>query len=165
MYLNRRLGSNSMNRLFFIVMAFFAFNIYAAEPYRLPFVEIQDGTTKIPFIEQEWVLGTERADWLLYLEKGMLKNQKQPMYEFHGVTVYKKPYYNDSVKTKISKIYTYGVLNCNEANLYILIEWYVDVNENIVFKSSHEFGTYVVEMLTPSSARNDIYNQICKETI
>jgi len=154
-----------MNRLFFIVMAFFAFNIYAAEPYRLPFVEIQDGTTKIPFIEQEWVLGTERADWLLYLEKGMLKNQKQPMYEFHGVTVYKKPYYNDSVKTKISKIYTYGVLNCNEANLYILIEWYVDVNENIVFKSSHEFGTYVVEMLTPSSARNDIYNQICKETI
>jgi len=88
-----------MNRLFFIVMAFFAFNIYAAEPYRLPFVEIQNGTIKIPFIEQEWVLGTERADWLLYLEKGMLKDQKQSMYEFHGATVYKKPYYSDSIKT------------------------------------------------------------------
>ena len=154
-----------MKRLFFIVMALFAFNAYAAESYRLPFVEIQNGTTKIPFIEQEWVLGTERADWLLYLEKGMLKDQKQPMYEFHGATVYKKPYYSDSVKTEISKIYTYGVLNCNEANLYILVEWYVDVNENIVFKSTHEFGAYVVEMLTPSSARNDIYNQLCKETI
>ena len=154
-----------MKRLFFIVMVFFAFNVYAAESYRLPFVEIQNGTTKIPFIEQEWVLGTERADWLLYLEKGMLKDQKQPMYEFHGATVYKKPYYSDSVKTEISKIYTYGVLNCNEANLYILVEWYVDVNENIVFKSTHEFGAYIVEMLTPSSARNDIYTQICKETI
>jgi hypothetical protein len=154
-----------MNRLFFIVMAFFAFNIYAAEPYRLPFVEIQNGTIKIPFIEQEWVLGTERADWLLYLEKGMLKNQKQPMYEFHGATVYKKPYYSDALKTEISKIYTYGVMNCNEANLYILFEWYVDVNENIVFKSTHEFGAYIVELLTPSSARNDIYNQICKEMI
>ena len=155
-----------MKRLFFFVMAVvITFTTQAAEPYRLPFVEIQDGTTKIPFIEQEWVLGTERADWLLYLEKGMFKDQKRPMYEFHGVTVYKKPYYNDSVKTEISKIYTYGVLNCNEANLYILIEWYVDVNENIVFKSSHEFGTFVVEMLTPSSARNDVYNQICKETI
>jgi len=154
-----------MKRLFFFVMAvLITFTTQAAEPYRLPFVEIQDGTTKIPFIEQEWVLGTERADWSLYLEKGMLKEHKS-MYEFHGVTVYKKPYYNDSVKTEISKIYTYGVLNCNEANLYILIEWYVDVNENIVFKSSHEFGTYVVEMLTPSSARNDVYNQICKETI
>jgi hypothetical protein len=141
------------------------FTTQAAEPYRLPFVEIQNGTTKIPFIEQEWVLGTERADWLLYLEKGMFKDQKQPMYEFHGATVYKKPYYSDSVKTEISKIYTYGVLNCNEANLYILVEWYVDVNENIVFKSTHEFGGYVVEMLTPSSARNDVYNQICKETI
>ena len=154
-----------MKRLFFIVMVFFAFNVYAAESYRLPFVEIQNGTTKIPFIEQEWVLGTERADWLLYLEKGMLKDQKQPMYEFHGATVYKKPYYSDSVKTEISKIYTYGVLNCNEANLYILVEWYVDVNENIVFKSTHEFGAYIVELLTPSSARNDIYNQVCKETI
>ena len=154
-----------MKRLFFFVMAvLITFTTQAAEPYRLPFVEIQNGTIKIPFIEQEWVLGTERADWLLYLEKGMLKEHKS-MYEFHGVTVYKKPYYNDSVKTEISKIYTYGVLNCNEANLYILVEWYVDVNENIIFKSSHEFGTYVVEMLTPSSARNDIYNQICKETI
>jgi hypothetical protein len=135
-----------------------------AEPYRLPFVELQNGSTKIPFVEHEWVLGTERADWLLYLEKGMLKEHKS-MYEFHGATVYKKPYYSDSIKTEISKIYTYGVLNCKEANLYILIEWYVDVDENIVFKSTHEFGAYVVEMLTPSSARNDIYNQLCKETI
>jgi hypothetical protein len=141
-----------------------AFTTYAAESYRLPFVELQNGSTKIPFVEHEWVLGTERTDWLLYLEKGMLKEHKS-MYEFHGATVYKKPYYSDSIKTEISKIYTYGVLNCNEANLYILIEWYVDVNENIVFKSTHEFGRYVIEMLTPSSARNDVYNQICKETI
>ncbi len=155
-----------MKRIFFIVVAsLIAVAAHASESYRLPFVEIQNGTTKIPFIEQEWVLGSERADWLLYLEKGMLKDQKQPMYEFHAVTAYKKPSYNDVIKTEVSKIYTYGVLNCNEANLYILIEWYVDVNENVVFKSSHEFGTYVVEMLTPSSARNDIYNQICKETI
>ena len=153
-----------MKRLFLFIMALmFAFTANA-EPYRLPFVELQNGSTKIPFVEHEWVLGTERADWLLYLEKGMLKEHKS-MYEFHGATVYKKPYYSDSVKTEISKIYTYGVLNCNEANLYILVEWYVDVNENIVFKSTHEFGAYIVEMLTASSARNDIYNQICKETI
>jgi len=154
-----------MQRLFLFVMTvMFAFTANA-ESYRLPFVELQNGSTKIPFVEHEWVLGTERADWLLYLEKGMLKNQNQPMYEFHGATVYKKPYYSDSVKTEISKIYTYGVLNCNEANLYILFEWYVDVNENVVFKSSHEFGSYIVEMLSPITARNDIYNQICKETI
>ena len=153
-----------MKRLFLFIMAImFAFTANA-EPYRLPFVELQNGSTKIPFVEHEWVLGTERTDWSLYLEKGMLKEHKS-MYEFHGATVYKKPYYSDSIKTEISKIYTYGVLNCNEANLYILVEWYVDVNENIVFKSSHEFGTYVVEMLTPITARNDIYNQICKETI
>ena len=154
-----------MKRLFLFVMAvLITFTTQAAESYRLPFVELQNGTTKIPFVEQEWVLGVERADWLLYLEKGMLKEHKS-MYEFHGATVYKKPYYSDSIKTEISKIYTYGVLNCKEANLYILIEWYVDVNENIVFKSTHEFGAYIVEMLTPITARNDIYNQICKETI
>ena len=155
-----------MKRLFFFVMAvMFAFTANAGqESYRLPFVELQNGSTKIPFVEHEWVLGTERADWSLYLEKGMLKEHKS-MYEFHGATAYKKPYYSDALKMEVSKIYTYGVLNCNEANLYILFEWYVDENENIVFKSTHEFGTYVVEMLTPSSARNDVYNQICKETI
>jgi len=154
-----------MKRLFFFVVALFAFNAYAAESYRLPFVELQNGPTKIPFIEQEWVLGTERADWLLYLEKGMFKKHNQPMYEFHAVTIYKKPYHNDSIKADISKIYTYGVLNCNEANLYILFEWYVDVDENLVFKSSHEFGAYTVEMLTPITARNDVYNQICKDSV
>ena len=154
-----------MKRLFFFVVAsLIAVAVQASESYRLPFVELQNGSTKIPFVEHEWVLGTERVDWSLYLEKGMLKEHKT-MYEFHGATVYKKPYYSGALKTEISKIYTYGVLNCNEANLYILVEWYVDVNENIIFKSSHEFGTYIVEMLTPSSARNDIYNQICKETI
>jgi hypothetical protein len=136
-----------------------------AEPYRLPFVELQNGVTKIPFVEQEWVLGAERADWLLYLERGVFKNPNQPMYEFHATTVYKTPYYSDSIKTEISKIYTYGVMNCNEANLYILFEWYVDIDETLVFKSSHEFGTYKVELLTPFTARNDVYNQICKETI
>jgi hypothetical protein len=154
-----------MKRLFFFVMAALIAVTAQAESYRLPFVEVQNGNTKIPFIEQEWVLGTERADWSLYLEKGMLKNQNQPTYEFHAVTAYNKPYHSDGLSADVSKIYTYGVMNCNEANLYILFEWYVDVNENLIFKSSHEFGSYTVELLTPFTARNDVYNQICKETI
>jgi hypothetical protein len=155
-----------MKRLFFFVIAsLIAVLAQASDSYRLPFVELQNGPTKIPFVEQEWVLGAERADWLLYLEKGMFKNKNQPMYEFHAVTAYKKPYYSDALKTEVSKIYTYGVMNCNEGNLYILFEWHVDVNENLVFKSSHEFGAYTVELLTPFTARNDVYNQICKESI
>ena len=154
-----------MKRLFFFVMAvLIAITAIAAESYRLPFVELQNGVTKIPFVEHEWVPGPVRADWQLYLEKGMFEKH-QEMYEFHAVTVYKKPFYNDAVKTEVSKIYTYGVLNCKEANLYILFEWFTDSEENLVFKSSHEFGAYTVEMLTPFTARNDVYNQICKESI
>ena len=152
-----------MKRLFLFIMAvMFAFTANA-ESYRLPFVELQNGVTKIPFVQHEWVLGTERAGWLLYLEKGIFNNPSQPMYEFHATTIYKTPYYSDAIKTEVSKIYTYGVLNCQEANLYILFEWYVDVDETMVFKSSHEFGAYTVELLTPTTARNDVYNQICKE--
>jgi len=154
-----------MKRLLLIVMAvLMVLPVYSAEPYRLPFIEIQNGPTKIPFIQNEWVLGAERADWLLFLEKGMMKEHKK-MYEFHAVTIYKKPYYSEAIKSEVSKIYTYGVLNCQEANLHILFEWYVDPDETLVFKGSHEFGAYTVEMLTPTTARNDVYNQICKETI
>lgn len=144
--------------------ALIAFTAYAAEQYRLPFVELQNGITKIPFVEHEWVLAVERADWFLYVEKGML-NKNQDMHEFHATTVYKTPFYNNSIKSEVSKIYTYGVLNCKEANLYILFEWFVDPDETLVFKSSHEFGAYTVEMLTPFTARNDVYNQICKDSV
>ena len=150
--------------LFFIMMVLITLPSYSAKSYSLPFVEIQNGPTKIPFIQDEWVLGSEREEWLLYMEKGMLKEHKQ-MYEFHAATVYKIPYYSDGLRTTISKIYTYGVLNCNEGNLYILFEWFVDPDETLVFRSSHEFGSYVVEMTTPNAARNDVYNQVCKETI
>ena len=154
-----------MKRLLLFVMALmFAFTANA-EQYRLPFVELQNGITKIPFVQNEWVLGAERADWLLYIEKGIFRNPSQPMYEFHAATLYKKPYHSDGLSTDVSKIYTYGVMNCNEANLYILFEWYVDVDETLIFKSSHEFGAYTVELLTPFTARNDVYNQICKERI
>lgn len=154
-----------MKRLLFFVIASLMAVAAHAESYRLPFVELQNGPTKIPFVEQEWVLGAERADWLLYLEKGMFSKPNQTMYEFHAATIYKKPYHSDGLSADVSKIYTYGVMNCNEANLYILFEWYVDVDENLIFKASHEYGAYTVELLTPFTARNDVYNQICKDSI
>jgi len=154
-----------MKRLLFFVIASLMAVAAHAESYRLPFVELQNGPTKIPFVEQEWVLGAERADWLLYLEKGMFSKPNQSMYEFHAATIYKKPYHSDGLSADVSKIYTYGVMNCNEANLYILFEWYVDVDENLIFKASHEYGAYTVELLTPFTARNDVYNQICKDSI
>ena len=154
-----------MKRLFFFVMAaLFAIVVQAAESYRLPSIELPNGTVKIPFIEQEWTLSVERADWDLYLEKGVLK-EHQTIYEFHAATVYKQPFYNEMTKSDVSKIYTYGVLNCKEANLYILFEWFTDPNENVVFRSTHEFGSYTVEMLTPNTARNEVYNQVCKEML
>lgn len=144
--------------------ALFTIVVQAAESYRLPSIELPNGTVKIPFIEHEWTLSVERADWDLYVEKGVLKDH-QAIYEFHAATVYKQPFYNEMTKSDVSKIYTYGVLNCKEANLYILFEWFTDPNENVVFRSTHEFGSYTVEMLTPNTARNEVYNQVCKETI
>ncbi len=136
---------------------------YSAE-YRLPFVELQNGAVKIPFVEKEWILGSDRDNWSLYVEKGMYEEHKA-IYEFHAVTAYKQPYYSEGLRTTISKIYTYGALDCRNGNLHILFEWYVDPSENLVHRSSHEFGAYTVEMLEPDTARNEIYIQICKETI
>ena len=57
-----------MTRLLLFVMAvLMVLPVYSAEPYRLPFVEIQNGPIKIPFIQGEWVLGVERADWIVFL--------------------------------------------------------------------------------------------------
>ena len=154
-----------MKRLFLFVFAILiAFTTYAAEPYRLPFVEQQNGITKIPFIEKDWIIGSDRDEWSLYVEKGMFEERKA-IHEFHAVTSYKTPYYSEGLKSTVSKIYTYGALNCRDGNLYILFEWYVDPNETLIHRSSFEFGAYTVEMLTPDTARNEVYNQICGDVI
>ena len=153
-----------MKRLFFFIMAMMiSLPSYSAD-YRLPFVESQNGVVKIPFVEKEWILGADRDNWSLYVEKGMYEKH-QAIIEFHAVTAYKNPYYSDGLKTIISKIYTYGALDCRNGNLHILFEWYVDPDETLIHRSSHEFGAYTVEMLEPDTARNEIYNQICKESI
>ena len=136
---------------------------YAADPYRIPFVEY-DGITKVPFIDKEWIISADRDDWSLYIEKGMYDEHKS-MYEFHAVTAYKQPYYSDGLKAFVDKIYTYGVLSCKEGNLHILFEWYVDPNETLIHRSSFEFGAYAVDMTTPDTARNEVYNQICGESV
>ena len=152
-----------MKRLFLFVVAALI-SLPALAEYRLPFVELQGGVTKIPFVKKEWILGSDRDEWSLYIEKGMLE-EKKAVHEFHAATAYKKPYYSDGLKTTISKIYTYGALDCRDGNLYILFEWYVDPDETLIHRSSFEFGAYTVEMLTPDTSRNEIYNQICKDMI
>lgn len=153
-----------MKRLFLFVMAvLISLPSYSAE-YRLPFVELQNGIIKVPFVQKEWILGSDRDDWSLYVEKGLTEEHK-PIYEFHAVTAYKKPYFSEGLRSLIDKIYTYGVLDCRNGNLHILFEWYADPNENLVHRSTHEFGSYTVEMLEPDTARNEIYNLICKESI
>lgn len=162
--LNRCFTENIMKHLFpFVMVILFSLPVNSAE-YRLPFVELQGKVIKIPFVEREWTLGAERDEWNLYIENGML-NKRKEIHEFHAVTIYKTPYFSDGLKNMISKIYTYGVLNCKQSALNIFYEWYVDPDETVIFESSYEFGAYTVEMTTPNSARNEIYNQICKESI
>ena len=152
-----------MKRLFLFVMAVLI-ALPALAEYRLPFVEIQGGSTKIPFIEKEWMLASDRDEWSLYVEKGMYEERKA-IYEFHAATAYKKPYYSDGLRTTISKIYTYGALDCRDGNLYILFEWYVAPDETLIHRSSFEFGAYTVDMQTPNTSRSEVYDQLCKDTI
>jgi len=35
----------------------------------------------------------------------------------------------------------------------------------MIFRGTYEFGAYSVEMETPDTARNEVYNLICKEMI
>lgn len=152
-----------MKRLFLFVVAILI-SLPALADYKLPFVELQDGVTKIPFVEKEWILGSDRDNWSLYIEKGMLE-EKKAIHEFHAATTYKKPYYSDGLKATISKIYTYGALDCRNGTLYILFEWYVDSEETLIHRSTFEFGAYTVDMQTPDTSRSEIYNQICKDMI
>lgn len=123
-----------------------------------------DGKETIVYSPSDWEFITESTSYKVSVEKGALRTDQEAV-EFHSVTIFNEPFFYDSVGSLVDKIYTYGVLSCTEKNLFIFNEVYVDPKEIIVFNSIHEFGSFVVELETPNTPRNDILKAVCNKSI
>ncbi len=156
-----------MKYLFSLILVMFMTTAIASKPpeYKLDIVPIPNTDDElIVHNPQDWEFVDKSADYKVYVEKGML-GYKNEMFEFHAVTEYDVPAPMSFTDIPIKRIYSYGVLNCKEANLYLLIDLYVDVHNKIIMRQYHEFGSYVSNMNNPNTIRYNVYNLLCKESV
>ena len=150
--------------LAFVMLVVFTFHVSANEnDFRLN-IQRKDNKDTIEYVETLWEYVGQVSTWKLSVEKGALGTNRDKV-EFHSVTIYDVPYMDSSIGSPIDKIYTYGVLNCEEKILVIFNEFYVDSQEVVVYQTTHEFGSYVVDLRTPNTIRNDILKAVCNKSI
>lgn len=151
--------------LAFIMAASLSFNVTAKQKdFNLNIQQTDNGKETIHYVPDAWEFVTESTTYKVSVEKGALRTDQDAV-EFHSVTVFNEPFFYDSIGSLVDKIYTYGVLSCKEKNLFVFNEVYVDPKEIIVFNSIHEFGSFVVELESPNTMRNDILKAVCNKSI
>jgi hypothetical protein len=149
----------------FIAALLLLTSAYAGKPnsFTLP-IEQLGQEERILHNSKDWYYVGNEKDYKVHIEKSML-NEKQTLYEFHSVTEFDKPHKYSIIKEPVKRIYSYGILNCAEANLYLLGDLFADKNNIIVYRQYHEFGSYITNLSGDSTVRSAIYNVLCKETI
>ena len=131
--------------------------------YSLQF-EKQGEKEKIIHKSSDWHFVGKEGAYFLSIEKGML-GKKSEKYEFHSVTEFYKPYKYTNLDEEIHRIYTYGLLDCSKESLYLMMNLYVDLNNNIVYREYHELGTYISPLKVEKSVRQTVYDILCRDSI
>lgn len=125
-------------------------------------------------VTQEDVILHSQDDWFyvgktdlfsLYVEKGMLEESKDHIIDFHAYIEFNEPENIQYVESPISRIYTYGKLNCPRGEMMMLTDMYTSPENKIMFRQYFPVGTAIADMKTPNTMRLEAYKVICNEAI
>jgi len=153
-----------MKRLFSFLLATFLSLPVLAGDFELDFLSNKDGTKTIIHNPDDWLLVSDTAGFDLLIDKTLIK-EKKPIYLLHSVTLLKPPRTFAGVDGIVDRIYTNGVLVCDQTIVILASEFFTDKNGVVKFVTSFESNSYVVEVATKNTARNDVYNLLCKDSI
>lgn len=152
-----------MKHLIIALIAVFVSSSASAELI-LEFQRNSDGSRTIIHNPQDWSFAAKTTEYSVFVDKTVV-GTKQKNLEFHAVTVFNTPQEYSLFPYKINRIYSYGVLSCEEAKLYLLADFFTDSDNTIRYNQSHDFGAYVTNLNVPKSISKEIYDVVCGDTI
>ena len=150
------------NVLIALILAFTS-SISSAE-LTLDFKANSDSTRSIIHKKEEWFFVVKAATYDVYIDKAIV-GRKQKNIEFHAVTEFHNLQTYSQLPFEIKRIYTYGVLSCEQEKLYLLNDLFTDQNNIIRYTQSHEFGSYVTNLDVKNSIARNVYDVVCGDTI
>jgi hypothetical protein len=145
----------------FILAVFLAISSHAAQPEFLLNITADD---VIIHNQNDWYFVTQSDGHDIYIEKSAV-GSKEEVVRFHAFVPYHEPYYMYGVDVPATALYVYGSLHCGRKQLMLLMDWYVDAKNKIVFRTTYETGSHIVSLNVPNTTRFDILNLVCKESI
>jgi hypothetical protein len=114
--------------------------------------------------QKDWHFVVKSDGHDIYIEKGML-GAKEEIVRFHAFVPYHNPEQLYGTEEPVTALYVYGSLHCGKKQLMLLMDLYVDEKNKIVFRNAYEVNTNIVSLNIPNTARFDILNLVCKESV
>ena len=146
-----------------LLAALLAFSAVAvAEEFRLKFEDRQNNLY-VQMAEKDWTwIGTEHG-YAMYANVEPVDDTKK-LWRMHALTVLAQPYQFANVPVPVSRMVTYGVINCEAQHVVVYTEFFIEDDDKIATISSHKAGEFVAEMAKPGTLRNRVHALACLGT-
>ena len=152
-----------MKTIYAAVFLLFALISQQVLSYQLSFTDNQDGTRVIYNDPKDWYYVDSINNYSVFVEKGLVGSKKREV-EYHSLVQFNDPREFSGLPFKIKRIYTFGVMSCEQSKLMILVELYVDENDVVRITQPHDPGTFIVDM-SGQSIRGEITKVVCGDTV
>lgn len=136
----------------------FLFSGAAAAEYKL---QIDEG--KVVHNPAEWAIAGAEAGYRLYVHTSSIGTNERYVITYTAVE------FDDAKGRKIisegfpnvKRIYTAGIMECPNEVFNLMDDYFVDVDNKIIYVRLHESGESLVEVRTPLTARRAVYEKVC----
>lgn len=138
---------------------------FAATEFRLHFIE-EGNDTFVAFAETNWEYIAKEDPYQLSLNKGGFNKNENNMLKMHSMIVFDSPREYKNISVPVKKIYSYGLVDCENAKLYLITDFFTDANEKLVWVQRHAMGSFVTDLDAPNTPRGLVFIKMCgKEAI
>lgn len=150
---------------FMLALLFVTLSAFAEQKnFSLIILKQPDDTYKVTYNSTDWLFVADTPTYNVFVEKNALSTNEDTV-DFHSITYFKEPQRFDGLYEPVDKIYSYGIMDCNNSLLYIISELYVNVDQTVIFSDNFDPGSRMINMNDPGTIRYDILQPVCNKLI
>jgi len=131
-----------------------------AEPFRLKFDKTESDDIYVKYDKTEWEFVGRHNDWELYLSRGET-DKINGMTVMHTMIVYDKLVKSTTTNDFIHRIFNYGLIDCGNGRIFLLKDFFTDINHKVIWVNKYEFGKFIADV-PEDSPRGKVYKLMCE---
>jgi hypothetical protein len=148
-----------MKRLIAALLMFITLTA-SAKPFMLEFDTTTSKDTYVKFNEKDWEFVGRQNNWELYLARGETDKIKG-MTVMHTMVVYDKLIKSTTTDDFIHRIFNYGLADCGNDRIFLLKDFFTDINHKVIWVDKYEFGEFITD-LPEGAPRSKVYKLLCE---